>query len=416
MVRNYKRKTLNGNWTSERMEQAMAAVNSQSLSIRKAAESYDVPKDALHRRVKFKLNPRRESESIAEPMLGRFRSVLSRPQEAELVAYIKLMDQSFYGLTIRDIRQVVYQFTERNHIPHKFDRVTGLAGKDFVVGFLKRNPCLSLRKPESISINRILGINREDVEAYFSNLTNAVDTNGLEGFQIYNCDESGLTTVHKPLKVITSKGKRTVSSATSGERGVLTTIICAASATGVYVPPAMIFKRQRFKQELIDNAPNGTIGFCSKSGWVEAEIFEQYIQHFVKHVKCSKDNPALLILDGHSSHTKNLQMIDFARDNGLIILSIPPHTSHKLQPLDRGLFKSLKAAYNSACTNWMRCHPGRKITVFQVAQLFSEAYGRAATVENACSGFRSAGAWPVNPNDYPGLRVCISVRNSTPNT
>jgi hypothetical protein len=398
MVRNYKRRSNQGKWGAENMEQAMKAVNSESMSLRKAAESFQVPKDALHRRLKMKLKPRRESESQAEPMLGRFRSVLSRPQEEELAAYILLMDQTFYGLTIKDICQIVYQFADRNRIPNTFNKELGLAGRDFVMGFLKRNPRLALRKPEPISINRIVGINRDDVNSYFTHLVEIVETNDFQGYQIYNCDESGLTNVHKPLKVITAKGKRTVASATSGERGTTTTIICAASATGMYVPPAMIFKRQRFKTELIDQAPTGTIGFCSKNGWIEADIFFEYVKHFVKHVKCTKNNPVLLILDGHSSHTKNLRMIDFARDHGLIVLSIPPHTSHKLQPLDRGLFKSLKSAYNAACTKWMRSHPGRQITAFQIGALFAEAYGKAATVENACSGFRAAGAWPVDPD------------------
>ena len=62
----------------------------------------------------------------------------------------------------------------------------------------------------------------------------------------------------------------------------------------------------------------------------------------------SKASPVLLILDGHTTHTKSLATIDYARENGIVILSLPPHTSHKLQPLNRSFFKPLKAAYNSA--------------------------------------------------------------------
>ena len=65
--------------------------------------------------------------------------------------------------------------------------------------------------------------------------------------------ESGLTCVHKPVKVLAPKGKRTVSSTTSGERGQTTTIVVACSASGVYVPPMMIFKRKRNKPELVDH-------------------------------------------------------------------------------------------------------------------------------------------------------------------
>lgn len=45
---------------------------------------------------------------------------------------------------------------------------------------------------------------------------------------------------------------------------------------------------------------------------------------------------------------------------------------------------------------WLRLHPGRTVTQFQVAELFGKAYGRAATVGTAINGFARAGVWPVD--------------------
>ena len=173
------------------------------------------------------------------------------------------------------------------------------------------------------------------------------------------------------------------------------------SATGHYVPPLMIFKRKRMKPELLDHTPVGTIGACSENGWINTEIFMDYIKHFVTYTRCSKGHKILLILDGHNSHTKNLELIDYARENGLYLVSLPPHTSHKLQPLDRSYFKSLKSAFNAICTKWMRDHSGRRITVLQLGQLFNEAYNKSATMENAVSGFKTAGIYPFNPQIIP---------------
>ena len=75
----------------------------------------------------------------------------------------------FYGLTIKDVRKIVYDFAEKNRIPNSFNKDLGLAGRDFVAGLLRRNPRLSLRKPEQISINRIMGIIRDDVESISKN-------------------------------------------------------------------------------------------------------------------------------------------------------------------------------------------------------------------------------------------------------
>ena len=108
-----------------------------------------------------------------------------------------------------------------------------------------------------------------------------------------------------------------------------------------------------------------------------------------------------MILDGHKTHTKNLTTIDYARDNGVVILSLPPHTSHKLQPLDRSFFKPLKSAFNAACSTWLQNHPGRRITVDKLGELFNTAYLKAATIENAVSGFKCTGIVPFNTEILP---------------
>ena len=38
-----------------------------------------------------------------------------------------------------------------------------------------------------------------------------------------------------------------------------------------------------------------------------------------------------MIFDGHKSHAKSSEHIDYARKNGLFLLSLPLHTTHKLQ-------------------------------------------------------------------------------------
>ena len=272
------------------------------------------------------------------------------------------------------------------HLPH------------FVASFLKRNKDLSLRKPQGVAINGVFGLNKDAVERYFSNLAKLIEENNLEPFQIYNCDESGLTCVHNPVKVLAQNGKHVVSSMTSGERGITTTILVDMNATGHYVPPLMVFKRKRMKSTLIDHAPVGTIGGCSPNGWINTELFMMYILHFVKHTRCSPANKVLLIFDGHKSHTKNIELINYARENGLLLLSLSPHTSHKLQPLDRSYFKPLKSYFNAACSTWMQKNPGKRITVDQLSGLFATTYLKSSTVEIAASGFRTTGISPFNPN------------------
>ncbi|KAG5881246.1 hypothetical protein JTB14_032983 [Gonioctena quinquepunctata] len=84
-----------------------------------------------------------------------------------------------------------------------------------------------------------------------------------------------------------------------------------------------------------------------------------------------------------------------ARENNVSILCIPPHTSHKLQPLDVGVLFPLSRYLDNALENWLNNHPGRVITVFQISNLFCQVYLKACTAENA---FRKCGIHPFDSN------------------
>lgn len=176
----------------------------------------------------------------------------------------------------------------------------------------------------------------------------------------------------------------------------MTTAVLCVSAAGAYVPPLLIFPRVRMKAELLDGTPPGTIAICHPSGWIQSDIFIHWLTHFIANVKPSKDDPVLLLLDGHSTHTKNLPLIDKARENGVIIVSFPPHCTHRLQPLDVSIMGPLSTYYSQEVMTWLRNNPGRTATMFQLGNLFGSAYAKAATLQNAMSGFSKTGICPLN--------------------
>ena len=64
------------------------------------------------------------------------------------------------------------------------------------------------------------------------------------------------------------------------------------------------------------------------------------VEFFLKSIPPAR--PVILIQDGHTSHV-SIQLIELARANNVHILCLPAHTTHLLQPLDVGVFKSFKA-------------------------------------------------------------------------
>jgi hypothetical protein len=55
------------------------------------------------------------------------------------------------------------------------------------------------------------------------------------------------------------------------------------------------------------------------------------LDNFVHFVKPSTDDPVLLIANGLYSHTKNLDVADKAREHSVAIVSLPPHSTRKMQ-------------------------------------------------------------------------------------
>lgn len=124
-----------------------------------------------------------------------------------------------------------------------------------------------------------------------------------------------------------------------------------------------------------------------------------FLQHFVKHTRCSQQHPVLLLLGNHSSHI-SVAIVDFCRDNGITLLSCPPHCSHKLQPLDRSVYGPLKKYVNTACDGWMKSHPGKTMTIYDIPAILKEALPLAATPVNIQKGFTVAGICPFNMNVF----------------
>jgi hypothetical protein len=106
-------------------------------------------------------------------------------------------------------------------------------------------------------------------------------------------------------------------------------------STGYFIPPLFVFPRKNMKQELMIGTPPGSIHACHPSWCVDKELdIFQWFLHFIEHTKPTKEDPVILILDGHYSHTRNLEAINLARESHVDIICLPPHSSHKMQPWD----------------------------------------------------------------------------------
>lgn len=111
---------------------------------------------------------------------------------------------------------------------------------------MKRRNDLSIRAAEATSLGRAMKFNKPVVEQFFNNLRQIYEKYNLGPGQVYNIDETALTTVQQTGKVLARKGQKQ-----AGERGTLVTICGWINASGNNKPPLLIFPRKNFKDYMM---------------------------------------------------------------------------------------------------------------------------------------------------------------------
>ena len=101
-------------------------------------------------------------------------------------------------------------------------------------------------------------------------------------------------------------------------------------------------------------------------------------------------------MDGHSSHI-NMAFIEKCDKFHILLLILPPHTMHYLQPLNMALFSPLSTYYinglNKLMFNSLRITGILKRIFWSV---FIGAWEQAFTVKNILANFKKAGIWPLD--------------------
>ncbi|KIJ48785.1 hypothetical protein M422DRAFT_91853, partial [Sphaerobolus stellatus SS14] len=232
-----------------------------------------------------------------------------------------------------------------------FSMVGCVPSDDWVHKFLRWQPKIIAHSRKGLDPKRAQAFNQPTVYEYFDQLEKTVQKYGIPPENIYNFDEKGIQLGGSRKNLISqyifakNDQNRYV---TKSESLQLITILEAASADGAMVPPGFVLP----KGEMPDWRHNRFIfSSCSvvvtESGWTDDEVCKQWFTKvFIPWAQARNisGKPVLLISDGHGSHESN-EMLKKAFTCNILLLSLPPHTTHKLQPLDVGVFGPLQKAW-----------------------------------------------------------------------
>jgi len=91
----------------------------------------------------------------------------------------------------------------------------------------------------------------------------------------------------------------------------------------------------------------------SHNGWTDEQMAQTYLRRNFDNQSQTAQKAAgqygLLLLDGHNSHV-NPNFLEFCLSEKIIPYCLPPHTTHRLQPLDVSVFGPYKHHYRKELT------------------------------------------------------------------
>ncbi|KZP14232.1 CENP-B protein, partial [Athelia psychrophila] len=177
-------------------------------------------------------------------------------------------------------------------------------------------------------------------------------------------DEKGIQLgVGKRVLALVDRDQKVVQQVEDGNRELVTVIECVC-ADGTAIPPSVVYQGARRDLEWGRDNPckaryvNSSISHSPK-GWTDQELGSAWLERDFEPFTAAKNKSQgyrLLILDGHNSHT-TYRFCSFADRHKIIVLCLPSHTTHRLQPCDVGVFGPLnstwKSEVNAASMEWI---------------------------------------------------------------
>lgn len=181
------------------------------------------------------------------------------------------------------------------------------------------------------------------------------------------------------------------------------TLLATICADGTSGRPMLVYASEA--SELQDTWVSGVdplqmdVSFsATTSGWTNDNLGLQWLNDFEEWSRDKLENPQrdyrLLILDGHGSHV-TLKFFEICYQKRIILAVFPPHSTHRLQPLDIGMFRPFAMRYSMHLDQWHNDRLGLcNFSKREFFQVFWPAYLQSFTNKNISSAWEKSGIWP----------------------
>jgi hypothetical protein len=271
-------------------------------------------------------------------------------------------------------------------------------GKNWATNFVKRHDDLNSKWNRKYDYQRSKCEDPVLIRAWFTRVQQIKMQYGILDEDTWNFDETGFQMgVISTARVVTGTDRagrpRTIQ---PGNREWATIIECI-NAMGAAIPPLVIFEAVLHQAAWYNIIPEDWSIGVSENGWTNNEIGLIWLHLFDKHTKeRTIGTHRLLVLDGHGSHV-NPEFDQYCIDHNIVVICMPPHSSHLLQPLDVGCFAALKRSYGRLVEELMGCGVNH-IDKHEFLPLYNQARHAALHQDNIRAGFAATGLVPYSPD------------------
>lgn len=137
----------------------------------------------------------------------------------------------------------------------------------------------------------------------------------------------------------------------------LVTVVETVSATRQSLSPLIIYRGKAqylgWYTNLTEKESNYKFSYSPK-GWIDDRLALLWLESiFEPQTATVVGETRLLIIDGHGSRI-TYTFVKFCVEHNILVLCLPSHSTHLLQPLDVGLFSPYQHFYGLAVDNHMR--------------------------------------------------------------
>lgn len=172
--------------------------------------------------------------------------------------------------------------------------------------------------------------------------------------RLFNGGEAEFTLCPKTKNVLAPKGYNDVYEVAIGNQKENITVMFTHSALGKMCYPMIIYNYKKISQVIVNSDPtNWRVGH-SETGWMNWEIFYEYIANIFHSFLIEKGIklPVILFVDGHKNYL-TYQLSQLCSNFNIILIALYPNSTRILQPADVAAFCPLKARWKNGVFEWI---------------------------------------------------------------